>query len=150
MAKAADDRGGADSSVADELRKRGLKNSNILVRMAEAGQLLELKCEMPQCYHPRGRREFDPVEKQRTKWSPSRDHYPILASADGKLGPDNVRLAHTECNQRDHLRRRQIGPRLADGMSLEEIADVLNRKRIPPFHGTNRWTAPMVRKAYVS
>jgi hypothetical protein len=150
MAKAAVDIGGADSSVADQLRELGLKNSNVLVRMAESGQLLELKCEMPQCYHHKGRSKFDPVKKQRTKWAPSRDHYPILKSAGGKLRPENVRLSHIECNQRDHLRRRQIGVLLADDKSLEVIADVLNRRKVPPFHGTDRWTAAMVRKAYVS
>ena len=140
----------ANESLADQLRKLGLKNSNVLVRMAESGQLLELKCEMPQCYHHKGRKKFDPVEKKRTKWAPSRDHYPILKSAGGKLGPDNVRLSHVECNQRDHLRRKQIGALLAKGRSLEEIAETLDRKKVPPFHGTDRWTAARVRKAYVS
>lgn len=37
-----------------------------------------------------------------------------------------------------------------EGQSLAEIAEALNRKSIPPAHGTNRWTAAMVRKAYVS
>ena len=150
MAEAAPSSGGSSSSVADQLRELGLKNSNVLVRMAERGQILELKCEMPQCYHQKGRGDFDPVEKHRTEWAPSRDHYPILASAGGKLGPDNVRLSHIECNQRDHLRRRQIGPMLADGKSLEVIAEKLNRTNVPPFHGTNSWTPAMVRKAYVS
>lgn len=140
----------ADKSVADQLRELGLKNSNVLVRMADSGQLLELKCEMPVCYHHKGRGKFDQVKKERTKWAPSRDHYPILKSAGGKLGPENVRLSHIECNQRDHLRRRQIGAMLANGKSLEEIAETLERKNVPPFHGTNQWTAAMVRKAYVS
>jgi hypothetical protein len=35
-------------------------------------------------------------------------------------------------------------------LSLAEIAEALNRKGVPPAHGTNRWTAAMVRKAYVS
>ena len=35
-------------------------------------------------------------------------------------------------------------------MSLAEIAEALNSKSVPPAHGTNRWTAAMVRKAYVS
>ncbi len=34
--------------------------------------------------------------------------------------------------------------------SLEDIADALNRKKTPAFHGTKRWTAAMVREAYVS
>ena len=100
-----------DPSVAEELRKLGMKG--VLVQMAERGQLLALKCEMPQCYNPNGRGVFDPVAKERSKWAPSRDHYPILKSAGGKLGPENVRLSHVECNQRDHLRRRQIGPLLS-------------------------------------
>ncbi len=39
----------ADKSVADQLRRLGVKG--VLVQMAERGQLLALKCEMPQCYH---------------------------------------------------------------------------------------------------
>jgi hypothetical protein len=47
MAKAAaGGGGGADSSVADQLRALGVKG--VLVQMAERGQLLALKCEMPQ------------------------------------------------------------------------------------------------------
>lgn len=140
--------GGADSSVADELRRLGVKG--VLVKMAERGQLLELKCEMPQCYHHKGRAAFDPVAKTRTKWAPSPDHYPTLKSAGGHLVPENVRLSHTECNQRDYTRRKQIGALLAKGESFAEIAETLNRRNVLPAHGTNRWTAAMVRKAYVS
>ena len=139
-----------DKSVADQLRNLGVKDADVLVQMAERGQLLALRCEMPQCYHHKGRGAFDPVTTARTKWAPSRDHYPILKSAGGKLGPENVRLSHTECNQRDYTRRKQIGTLLENGKSLEDIADTLNRKDVPPAHGTNRWTAAMVRKAYVS
>ena len=148
MAKTTGGGGAADSSVADQLRKLGVKG--VLVQMAERGQLLDLKCEMPQCYHHKGRGAFDPVTKPRTKWAPSPDHYPVLKSAGGHLVPENVRLSHTECNQRDYNRRKQIGMLLAKGKSLAEIAEALNRKRVPPAHGTNRWTAAMVRKAYVS
>jgi hypothetical protein len=73
----------------------------ILVQMAERGQILELKCEMPQCYHPNGRDKFESLATERRLWAPSRDHYPILSSAGGKLRADNVRLSHIECNQRD-------------------------------------------------
>jgi len=139
-----------DKSVADQLRNLGVKDADVLVQMAERGQLLALRCEMPQCYHHKGRGAFDPVTTARTKWAPSRDHYPILKSAGGKLVPENVRLSHTECNQRDYNRRKQIGTLLENGKSLEDIADTLNRKGAPPAHGTNQWTAAMVRKAYVS
>jgi hypothetical protein len=148
MAKAAASGGGADSSVADDLRALGVKG--VLVRMAERGQLLALKCEMPQCYHHKGRGAFDPVTTPRTKWAPSPDHYPILESAGGRRVAENVRLAHIWCNNLDHARRTQIRTLLAKGKSLAEIAEALNRKRVPPAHGTNRWTAAMVRKAYVS
>lgn len=137
-----------EPSVADQLRELGVRG--VLVQMAERGQLLELKCEMPQCHHHKGRGAFDPLTTKRTKWAPSRDHYPILKSAGGKLRPENVRLSHTECNQRDYTRRKQIGALLAKGKSLDDIAKTLNRKGVLPAHGTNKWTAAMVRKAYVS
>jgi hypothetical protein len=149
MAKAAAGGGGAaDSSVADQLRALGVKG--VLVQMAERGQLLAVKCEMPQCYHHKGRGAFDPVTTPRTKWAPSPDHYPILKSAGGQLRPENVRLSHIWCNNRDYGWRTQIRTLLAKGKSLAEIADALNNKGVPPAHGTNRWTAAMVRKAYVS
>ena len=75
--------GGGDGAVADQLRALGVKG--VLVQMAERGQLLALKCEMPQCYHHKGRGAFDPVTTPRTKWAPSPDHYPILKSAGGQL-----------------------------------------------------------------
>ena len=149
MATAAARGGGADSSVADELRKLGVKKG-VLLRMAESGQLLALKCEMPQCYHQKGRGAFDPVTTPRTKWAPSPDHYPILKSAGGRLVPENVRLSHVWCNNLDYGWRTRIRTLLAKGKSLAEIAEALNSKGVPPAHGTNRWTAAMVRKAYVS
>ncbi|HYU59739.1 MAG TPA: hypothetical protein VEK39_03190 [Solirubrobacterales bacterium] len=82
--------------------------------------------------------------------APSPDHYPILKSAGGHLVPENVRLSHIWCNNRDYGWRTQIRTLLAKGKSLAEIAETLNRKDVPPAHGTNRWTAAMVRKAYVS
>ena len=148
MAKVAAGGGGADCPVADQLRALGVKG--VLVRMAERGQLLALKCEMPQCYHHKGRGAFDPVTTPSTKWGPSSDHYPILKSAGGKLVPENVRLSHIWCNNRDYGWRTQIRTLLAKGKSLAEIAEALNSKGVPPAHGTNRWTAAMVRKAYVS
>jgi hypothetical protein len=44
----------------------------------------------------------------------------------------------------------QIRTLLARGKSIAEIAETLNSKGVPPAHGTNRWTAALVRKAYVS
>ena len=148
MAKAPAGGGGANSSVADGLRALGVKG--VLVQMAERGQLLTLRCEMPQCYHHQGRGVFDDVATPRTDWAPSPDHYPILKSAGGHLVPGNVRLSHILCNRRGYGWRMRIRTLLAKGESLAEIAEALNRKGVPPAHGTNRWTAAMVRKAYVS
>jgi hypothetical protein len=130
MAKAAAGASSADSSVADQLSELGVRG--VLVQMAERGQLLALKCEMPQCYHHKGRGAFDQVTTPRTKWAPSPDHYPVLKSAGGHLVPENVRLSHTECNQRDYTRRKQIGTLLAKGKSLAEIAQTLNRRNVLP------------------
>src|SRR5215213_449649 len=102
MAKAASS-AGADSSVADELRRLGVK------------------CEMPQCYHHKGRAAFDRVTTPRTNWAPSPDHYPILKSAGGQLRPENVRLSHILCNRRDYGWRMRIRTLLAKGKSLAEI-----------------------------
>ena len=129
-----------DKSVADQLRGFGVKG--ILVQMAERGQILELKCEMPQCYHPNGRDKFESLATERRLWAPSRDHYPILRSAGGELRADNVRLSHVECNQRDHTRRKQIGALLLAGESLEDIADTLNRKKTPRFTERNDGRRP--------
>jgi hypothetical protein len=148
MAEAVDGGGIADATVADRLRELGVKG--VLLRMAERGQLLALKCEMPQCYHHKGRGAFDPVTTPRTKWAPSPDHYPILKSAGGKLLPENIRLSHIWCNNLDYAWRTRIRTLLAKGKSLAEIAEALNSKGIPPAHGRNRWTAAMVREAYVS
>lgn len=68
----------------------------------------------------------------------------------GHLTPDNVRLAHRLCNQRDYVWRQKINPLLAMRMSLDEIAEKLNADRVPTIHGTNRWTAVAVRKAFVA
>jgi hypothetical protein len=44
----------------------------------------------------------------------------------------------------------KINAMLTKRMSLEEIAEKLNVEKIPTIHGTNRWTAESVRKAFVS
>ena len=161
MAKTAVGAGGADSSVADELRGLGVKG--VLVQMAERGQLLDLKCEMPQCYHHKGRAAFDPVAKTRSKWAPSPDHYPILKSAGGQLRPrersavpHGVQPAglHPAEADRDAARERQVprrdrrdteprecppGPRYEpmDGRDGAQSLRVLGGRRNPEVAGPN-------------
>jgi hypothetical protein len=147
MAKAAAGGGGADSSVADELRRLGVKG--VLRQLAQDGQILDVRCEMPQCYCFRGRRYFEPISPG-ADWMPTADHYPRLKMHGGRLTPDNVRLGHRLCNQRDYIWRVKINAMLGKRMSLEEIAEKLNVEKVPTIHGTNRWTATSVRKAFVS
>lgn len=123
--------------------------TGILLQLARDGQIVGVRCEMPQCYCFRGRTHFDP-KSPRSDWSPTPDHYPLLKSRGGHLTPDNVRLAHLRCNQRDYEWRSRINAMLEKRMSLEEIAVRLNALEVPPIHGTNRWTAGAVRKAFVS
>jgi hypothetical protein len=128
----------------EELGVRGM-----LWQLARDGQLIDVRCEMPQCYCFRGRRYFAP-RSPLSDWSPTADHYPRLKMHGGHLTPDNVRLAHRVCNRRDYQWRRRINAMLGKRMSLEEIAETLNAKKVRTIHGTNRWTAASVRKAFVS
>jgi hypothetical protein len=81
---------------------------------------------------------------------PTADHYPRLKMHGGRLTPNNVRLGHRFCNQRDYIWRVKINAMLGEWMSLEEIAETLNVEKGPTIHGTSRWTATSVRKAFVS
>lgn len=147
-AKQAANGGGVAHAIADQLRAFGVRG--VLVQMAERRQIIELRCEMPQCYCHKGRGYFEPRTTPLRDWAPSPDHYPILKSAGGHLRPENVRLSHVLCNRRDYGWRMKIKAMLAKGMALEEIAESLNRKRVPTPHGGPRWSAATVRKAFVS
>jgi hypothetical protein len=138
----------ARAAVVKELERLGVVRG-ILRQLARDGQILDVRCEMPQCYCPGGRSHFE-QRSPRAKWQPTADHYPRLKMHKGHLTPDNVRLAHRFCNQRDYLWRKKINAMLGERMSLEAIAADLNAQKVPPIHGTNRWTASSVRKAFVS
>ncbi|HSS80379.1 MAG TPA: hypothetical protein VLK24_04190 [Gaiellaceae bacterium] len=118
--------------------------------MAERGQIIELRCEMPSCYCHKGRGYFEPRSTPLTAWAPSPDHYPRLKADGGHLVPSNVRLGHVRCNKMDYGWRVRIRTLLEKGMSLEQIAEQLNRKQVRRPHGSQTWTARAVRKAFVS
>lgn len=122
----------------------------VLAQLARDGQITDVRCEMPQCYCFRGRRHFQERSASSRDWEPTADHYPRLKMHGGDLTPDNVRLAHRLCNRRDYTWRTKINGLLGKRMSLEEIAAQLNAEKVPTIHGTNRWTAASVRKAFVS
>jgi hypothetical protein len=134
-------------SAVEQLEALGVRG--ILMQVARDGQLVDVRCEMPQCYCFRGRSYFEP-RSARSDWEPTADHYPRLKMHGGQLTSDNVRLGHRVCNRRDYQWRTRINALLAKQMSLEEIAEQLNVKKVPPIHGTNKWTASAVRKAFVS
>jgi hypothetical protein len=141
----------AEETPVQKLERLGIRRG-ILRQLARDGQLIDVRCEMPQCYCFRGRRHFEPrsASSDWEPWEPTADHYPKLKMHGGHLTRDNVRLAHRLCNQRDHIWRNRINAMLGKRMSLEEIAERLNAEKVPTIHGTNRWTATSVRKAFVS
>jgi hypothetical protein len=136
----------AEKTPAERLEDLGVRG--ILWQLARDGQIIDVRCEMPQCYCFRGRSYFEP-RSARSDWEPTADHYPRLKAHGGHLTPDNVRLAHRLCNRRDYTWRMKINALLGKRMSLEEIAEKLNAEKVPTIHGTNRWTAASVRKAFV-
>ncbi|SRR6266511_5873653 len=139
----------AGNRVAEELRGR-LKMKGVLVEMAKLGQIIELRCEMPQCYCPKGRTHFDPRSKTPTDWAPNPDHHPIPRRAKGTLQRDNVRLAHVFCNRNRDGWHTRIAAMLGQDMSLDQIAKSLNRRKVPRPDGQAAWTARFVRKVFVS
>ena len=135
-------------TAADQLRALGTRG--VLVQMAQRGQILDLRCEMPKCYCHKGRGYFEPRSTPLPAWAPSPDHYPTLKADGGHLVPWNVRLSHVLCNREDYGWRMRIRRMLEKGMSLEEIAENLNHKRVRRPHGSSKWSARAVRKAFVS
>ena len=131
------------------LEKLEALHRGILWQLARDGQIIDVRCEMPQCYCFRGRGHFE-RRSSGSDWELTADHYPRLKMHGGHLTADNVRLAHRLCNRRDYWWRVMINAMLAKRMSLEAIAEKLNAEKVPTIHGTNRWTATSVRKAFVS
>jgi hypothetical protein len=54
------------------------------------------------------------------------------------------------CNREDYGWRMRIRRMLEKGMSPEEIAENLNHKLVRRPHGSSKWCATAVRKAFVS
>jgi DNA-binding transcriptional MerR regulator len=52
--------------------------------------------------------------------------------------------------QRELRWRTRIRALLQKGMGLAQIAEKLNEKRVPRPHGYAKWTAAIVREAFVS
>src|SRR6185503_7590838 len=96
----------AKTTPVEKLEALGVRG--ILRQLARDGQIIDVRCEMPQCYCFRGRGYFDPRGSEPPDWEPTADHYPRLKAHGGHLTPDNVRLAHRLCNRRDYTWRMKI------------------------------------------
>ncbi len=127
-----------------------LKMTGILIEMAKLGQIIELRCEMPQCYCPKGPSYFDPRSNPLPEWAPNEDHYPVPKRAKGTLRRDNVRLAHVYCNGNRDGWHTKIAAMLERDMSLDQIAKTLNRQKSSRPDGKGIWTAKFVRRVFVS
>ena len=140
--------GKGGTTPVERLQELGVRG--VLVQMAQRGQIIELRCEMPKCYCHKGRAHFDRKSHPPGPWEPSPDHYPRLKSDGGRLDPWNVRLSHVLCNREDYGWRMRIRRMLEKGMSLEAIAEKLNHEGVRTPHGTPKWSAAKVRKSFVS
>jgi len=63
----------AETTPAEKLEGWGVPARDILLRIARAGQLLDVRCEMPQCYCPRGRGYFE-KRSPGAKWQPTAEY----------------------------------------------------------------------------
>src|SRR5438067_1220909 len=107
------------SSAAKRLRDLGVLRG-ILLEMAERGQIVDVRCEMPFCYCPRGCRAFDDKAKPMPDWALNLDHHPILQSLGGTRTAGNVRMAHVFCNRTKDGFRVRVIPMLERRLPLAE------------------------------
>ena len=138
-----------NAAIEKRLRDLGISRG-VLIDMARNGQLLAVRCEMPDCYHT-SRRDFEERSKPPRDWELNFDHYPTPDRDGGERTPGNARLAHVYCNRIDRGRRLQIRKWLDDGKSLQDIADILKgRKKIRVPTPYTSWTPGLVRRAQIS
>ncbi len=71
---------GDPTETVEKLEALGVRG--ILRQLARDGQIVDVRCEMPQCYCFRGRKYFAP-KSPRSDWSPTPDHYPRLRRMEG-------------------------------------------------------------------
>ncbi len=142
-----------NTGLAQQLVDLGV--GGVLRKMAEHGQLPELRCEMPTCYCPRGRLHFERRPKTTPLPKMGTESQPLPSAQDGWGAPRSVERASRAClcNNTDYGWRNRIRamPEKEPNLSFEDIAETLNEKKavfVPP--GAESWTAALVRKAYAS
>src|SRR5437016_13129465 len=79
----------AEETPVQKLERLGIRG--ILWQLARDGQLIDVRCEMPQCYCFRGRRYFDP-RSARSDWEPTAG-----SDADALQTPSDPRSEERRC-----------------------------------------------------
>ena len=135
----------AHRTAVEKLGRLGVRG--VLLRLAQDSQIVDVRCEMPQCYCFRGRRHFK-ADIAECRLDADLDR-PLSDAQDARRSPHpRQRPARASVySQRDYLWRVRISAMLGKRMSLEKIAEQLNAEKVPTIHGTNRWTPASVRKA---
>ncbi len=129
---------------------RMLGAPSVFIEMVRAGQMIEICCETPRCYCPRGRGWFDAQMGTSQDWMTSLADHRRLKPDGGTIVASRARLAHVLCKREDYNRCSCVIAMLQEGRSLHEIADSLNAKGIRAGNGADKWSARSVRKSLVS
>ena len=125
----------AGETPVEKLEALGVRG--ILRQLARDGQLIEVRCEMPPVLLLPGSL---PLRVEIDGFRLGADRRPLSETQDARRSPHpRQRPARASaCNQRDYIWRKKINALLGKRMSLEEIAEQLNVKKVPTIHGTNR------------
>jgi hypothetical protein len=140
----------ADAGETPVERLEALGVCGILRQLARDGLLIDVRCEMPQCYCFQGRRYFAPeIAADRLV----ADGRPLPEAEDARRSPNPPTTSGSRTSSATNVTTyggRRSTRCSRKRMSLEQIAEKLNAENVPTIHGTNRWTAASVRKAFVS
>src|SRR4051794_14086917 len=86
---------------AEVLRSLGM--TGILTLPPERGGVSQVLCDVDECYCPRGRGYFDPIQRddegRLVDWMPTEEHWPMSQAEGGSRIQGNVWLAHRLCNR---------------------------------------------------
>ncbi len=109
-----------------------LRSAAILVLAAERGLISELSCAMPECKCPEGRSHFE-KRGGYNYWAPSADRFPLPGRDGGTYVPENVRLAHFQCNRAEGTRQGGLisGPLPLGVAGREKVSDSKRGKPQP-------------------
>ena len=111
----------AAAAAVQKLQEFGVRG--VLLQMARDGQIIDVRCEMPQCYCFRGRSQLRSEIAECRLVADGRPLPEAQSSTEGISPPTTSGSRIGVCNQRDYLWRMRINAMLGKRMSLEDIAD---------------------------